>query len=124
MKGLKVFFESLILGSEIKLRVMKSYKGIYELLLSIVKEENQELLSELENFNREEVKAASQLLFKNVDWGKLRPEVDGDMAFRMVTYISNGYIKDHIDMEGEEILKNLKPMLNLLKNAIYREECL
>lgn len=116
------FFDCLWLGSEIKLRVMKSYQGLYAFLLSVVKEENEFLLQALKECNQEQVHHAVGMLFKNVNWNKLKPEIDQNLAMQMVTYVSNGFVKDHADQPPEIILAQLKPILELLKTALYQEE--
>ena len=64
------------------------------------------------------------LLFRNVNWEKLKPGVDRVSAYQMVTYVSSGFIRDHAEEPPEKIMESLKPLLELLKKALYREEYL
>lgn len=123
-EGGEDFFDCLVLGSRIKLRVMKSYQGIYDFLLSLVKEKDDSITDFLKGINYEEVKASTDLLFRNVDWSRFKPEVDPGTAFQLVSYVSNGFIKDHVEEPPEKILEQLYPVLYLLKKALYREEFL
>ena len=116
------FFDCLWLASEIKLRVMQSYSGLYPFLLSLVKEDNRQ--QELERSNQCQIEQAVALLFRNVNWEKLKPEIDRVSAYQMVTYVSGGFIRDHAEEPPEKIMEGLKPLLELLKKALYREEYL
>ena len=118
------FFDCLWLASEIKLRVMQSYSGLYPFLLSLVKEDNRQLEQELERSNQCQIEQAAALLFRNVNWEKLKPEVDRASAYQMVTYVFGGFIRDHAEEPPEKIMEGLKPLLELLKKALYREEYL
>lgn len=59
-----------------------------------------------------------------MNWEKLKPEVDRVSAYQMVTYVSGGFIRDHAEEPPEKIMEGLKPLLELLKKALYREEYL
>lgn len=118
------FFDCLWLASEIKLRVMQSYSGLYPFLLSLVKEDDRQLEQELERSNQCQIEQAAALLFRNVNWEKLKPEIDRASAYQMVTYVSGGFIRDHAEEPPEKIMEGLKPLLELLKKALYREEYL
>ena len=118
------FFDCLRLASEIKLRVMGSYSGLYPFLLSLVREDDRQLQQELEDSNQCQIQQAAALLFRNVNWEKLKPEVDRASAYQMVSYVSGGFIRDHAGEPPEEIMEGLQPLLELLKKALYREEYL
>ncbi|MDR1906215.1 MAG: TetR/AcrR family transcriptional regulator [Clostridiales bacterium] len=123
--GTDDFFESIWLGSEIKMRVMAIYPGMYDFLLSIVKEDNDNLTNELRTYNTEQVSTATATLFGGVNWKKLKPEVDKQMAIELVSYVSSGYIRDHAGKEPPDVIASkLKEYLKLLRKAIYREEYL
>ena len=123
-EGGEDFFDCLMLSSKIKLKVMKSYPGLYSFLLSIVKEENAEILKQLEEYNAEDVAKSAQMLFKNVNWDKFIPDIDKETIFKTVSYISSGFIKDHIKDDPEDIINKIQPILMLFKRAVYKEEYL
>jgi AcrR family transcriptional regulator len=122
-KGTDDFFESIWIGSEIKMKVMAAYPGMYDFLLSLVKEEDAALTEELRACNKGEILEATTALLANVNWEKLKPDVDRQTAIELVTYVSDGYIRNHAGtLSRESLIKELKRLLELIRKAIYREE--
>lgn len=123
-EGGEDFFECLWLAIDIKLKVIHAYPGFHLFLLSVLREENFPILREIQVDSYNQFKTATSVLFKNVNWDKFRPGIDRNDVYHLISYISNGMIRDHPNDPPEIIMQQLKPLLMLLKPAFYREEYL
>jgi AcrR family transcriptional regulator len=120
--GTSDFFECIWIGCETKMRTMADYPGMYDFLLSIAMVNDSDLAEELRRCNTGEVKAASDKLYDNVDWSRIKPEVGKEAAIELVSYVSSGYIREHAaDESADMIASKLKFYLDLLKRAIYSD---
>lgn len=124
-EGTEDFFECLKTGTLIKMRVMKMYPGMYDFLLSLVKESDSELSSELKAINNGETRRGIALLFEKVDWGRFKPEYDRATIMNLVSWISEGCIKQNAEkMTGEQIAAESDRYMEIMKKALYKEEYL
>lgn len=121
-EGSPDFFECLILSNKAKLQVMQSYNGLYDFLLGVITENDLDLQNELFRRNQQAVGTSLQLLFKNVKWDKLKPEVTPDIAIELTSYVSSGLVRAHAHEAPEQIDAHLKLMFDLLRTALYKPE--
>lgn len=64
----------------------------------------------------------SNSLFKNVNWHKLK--IQPEEVFNLLRWVSEGCIKDNIDKSAEEIISMINVYLEIIKQAVYKEEYL
>ncbi len=124
-EGTEDFFESLFIGMRIKLRVMAKHPGLYDYLLSFMKEDDNALLAELTAVNMKNLQRGQAMLFAKVDWSRFKPEYDKTVIANMHRWVSEGCIRQYADTKsGEEIAAEEEKYLNILKKALYKEEYL
>lgn len=99
-------------------------QGLSDFLSELAQEKNAPLRAQLENGHKQQMLLAQKLLFKNVNWGKLKPQLTPATALQMVGYLSTGLIQEKAHQPPEQILKQLSQMFSLLRLAFYREEYL
>lgn len=123
--GTEDFFESLLIGIRSKIKVMSIHPGLYEFLLSLTREKNEELMGELTQVNSREIERGIAAMFENVDWNRFKPEYDKAMIMNLVNWVNDGCIRQFADsMTGSEIAAEEERYFKIIKNAIYKEEYL
>lgn len=127
-EGTEDFFECLLLHSQRKLQVMRTWQGLYDFLSELAQEKNAPLRAQLESGHKQPMLLAQKLLFKNVNWGKLKPQLTPATALHMVGYLSTGLIQEKAHQPPEQILEQLSQMFSLLRLAfigrnIYERNC-
>ena len=121
-EGSDDFFECLRIGTEIKLRVMEKHPSMYDFLLSLVQETDVELIGELKEMSDGEVEKGMALLFANVDWGKFKPEYDKKTVMNLLSWISEGCIKQNATtMIARQIIAEIDKYMSIMKKVLYKE---
>lgn len=121
-EGSEDFFDCLWLAMDIKAKLLSTYPGIHAFLITVIREQSVPLLREIQADSYQQFEQASELLFKNVNWDKFKPELTRKQIYHLVSYTDNGVVRDHAGESPEIIMAELKPLLLLLKPALYREE--
>jgi AcrR family transcriptional regulator len=123
-EGTEDFFECLAIGSKIKLEVMERHPGMYEFLFSLVKSDDTETIDMLRDSQSQAIAAGVRDLFAKVNWSRFKSGIDRQDAVEMVTALSNGFLRGNPDKPKAELVAKLDRYLNLLKQALYKEEYL
>lgn len=119
-EGTQDLFESIRLSTKAKLQVFQEYPAMYHFLESIVIEP-QELLDELKARNQECVEQANKLLFKNIDWSRLRT-ANIQEAMKLLTWVTEGCIRENLHLSFDETVHELDKYLEYIKRVIYKED--
>ncbi|MHC1695508.1 MAG: TetR/AcrR family transcriptional regulator [Eubacteriales bacterium] len=123
--GTEDFFECIEIGALAKLEVMKKHSGMYDYLMSIVKETDEELVGELRGINTAAIQQGIYRLFAKADWSRFKPDVDKKMAMNIITWVSDGLLRSSPEsMSLEELMAENRRYLQILKKALYKEEYL
>lgn len=124
-QGSKDLFECIKISTVIKLRVMEKHPGMYDFLLSLVKETDGELIEELKKDFNEEVERGMKLMFKNVEWERFKPEYDSQTAINLLSWVSEGCIKQNASiLSRQQLLEQLDHYMAIMKKTLYKEEYL
>lgn len=119
-EGTQDLFESIRLSTQAKLQVFQEYPTMYYFLKSIVIEP-QELLNELKPRNQECVEQASKLVFKNIDWSRLRTD-NIQEVMKLLTWVTEGCVRENLHLSFDETVREVDKYLEYLKQAIYKED--
>lgn len=119
-EGTQDLFESIRLSTKAKLQVFQEYPTMYYFLKSIVIEP-QELLNELKPRNQECVEQASKLVFKNIDWSRLRTD-NIQEVMKLLTWVTEGCVRENLHLSFDETVREVDKYLEYLKQAIYKED--
>jgi len=119
------FFETLEASIDIKIQVMNNYPGMYDFLASTVGETDAHVASILADQSHFTLGSALQTIFANVNWDKFKPSIDHTMIFNTVKWISDGYVKENINVKYAITMRTeLSAYLYLIKKSFYKEEYL
>lgn len=114
-------FDCIALSTLLKFEVMKKYPYMDDFLRNVIKEE--QIIDDKMLVNDCQIKQMlSNSLFKNVNWHKLK--IQPEEVFNLLRWVSEGCIKDNIDKSAEEIISMINVYLEIIKQAVYKEEYL
>ncbi|MFV0255305.1 MAG: TetR/AcrR family transcriptional regulator [Erysipelotrichaceae bacterium] len=125
VEGNDDLFETITIGTISKFEVMKQYPYMYQFLISTNQEENQIIKNELSKLLETDYKRGSEILFKNINWNKLKLDITPQTALELIIDLSQGYLKEvSINEDSDLVVKKLNVYLEILKRAIYKEDYL
>lgn len=123
--GTDDFFECLRIGTQFKLNVMEKHPGMFDFLFSLVKEEDAELIADVKKINVDGIDKGVVQLFARVDWNRFRPDINKEEANKLVSWVSDGYIRTYAGIkDGQKMAAEIDHYMEILKRAIYKEEYL
>jgi AcrR family transcriptional regulator len=123
-KGTDDFFECIDIGTKTKFAVMERYPGMYDFLVSVIKNTDSESEVLLREANARAVSEGAKTLYANVDWSRFKPGVSKSDAIALLNWITEGYLRDNPEKSRDEIMSDIQRYLDLLKPTLYREEYL
>ena len=124
-EGSEDFIDCLRTGTLVKMRVMNKHPGMYDFLLSLVKEKDESVIRELGQINTSAIKHGLAMLFANVDWGRFKPDYDRETVMNLARWVSDGCIKHFSETRtGDEISTELDRYMAIVRKALYKEEYL
>jgi AcrR family transcriptional regulator len=123
--GTEDFFECILLGTQIKMRVLEKYPGMLDFLITLFTEEDNHFFAGFREVNTAEVKKGTEMFFYNVDWNRFKPDIDRSTAMNLVNWTTDGYIRSVTTTRSkEEMVEDMDRYLKILKRAMYKEEYL
>ena len=122
VEGNDDFFDSIALGTAVKLRLMRENPGMYDFLLGVVTEADQDAVAQLRQINTEGIRQGMAKLFAHVDWSRFRPEFDQATIMSLASWVTEGCIKQNAHRGADVIVAEEARYLGLLKEALYNEE--
>lgn len=122
------FFELLRRAAIREFAVLRENPYAVSLALRSFYSEKEEVSQALKAFNAEAIDGAFEAYFGNVDFGKFREDVDPKKIFRMLVWLSDGYLHER-QMRGEaleldEIERTYDEWLDMFRRMAYKEEYL
>jgi len=120
------FFDRMAIIHKIMIEVTLQYNGMYDFLYASLAENAPEIKERIRNTNAEYVSISNDIMLKDINWDKFKPGIDLEMVMNMITWIDQGYTKSLIgkNMSLDELSEDMCRYMDLLKQSIYKEECL
>ncbi|GFZ30145.1 TetR family transcriptional regulator [Clostridium zeae] len=118
------FFEILLNSQRLKCKLMKKYRYIYEFIVKVYKENDEEVIEDIVRFSEPLINYNYKNFFEKIDRKKFREGVDIPLLFQSLQWCAEGFMRsalstnksiDEIDLEFEKILE-------LYKQNFYKEE--
>ncbi|MBE6906446.1 MAG: TetR/AcrR family transcriptional regulator [Ruminococcaceae bacterium] len=120
------FFERLIVASEMKMGILEKYPHLSQFIVSMFKETDSEV-AEITNLMMPDAQKFSyNLVVKDGDMKKFKKGVDINMLMRLIFLMAEGYAYEVSggNSDFSNVSEELKNMMRMLKNNLYREEYL
>lgn len=119
------FFERIKYAQRIKIQFIKEYSGMFDYLYSVYMETDKEVKPYIDEFMKQFEKNDLKNFFVGVNLEKFKESVDISSAIKLITWIAEGYLKQvPKDKDIDEIVKEFGGYLDLLKLALYKEDCI
>lgn len=118
------FFEILQHSQTIKCELMKKYRYIYEFIVRVYKEDNDEVIEDIARFSEPLINDNYKAFFEKIDTNKFREGVDIPLLFRSLQWCADGFMRSALSSNKsiDEIDLEFKKVLELYKQNFYREE--
>jgi AcrR family transcriptional regulator len=123
-KGSNDFFECIEIATKAKLSVMERYPGMWDFLVSVVINEDRETELLLREANARAISEGMEALFANVDWSRFKPLIAQADTVALVGWVTEGYLRGNLGKPKDEMLEGVQRYLDILKQALYKEEYL
>lgn len=124
-EGTEDFFDCMRAGTLVKMRVMRKHPGMYDFLLSLVRETDGGVIHELGQINTSAIEHGLAMLFANVDWERFKPDYGRETVMNLSRWVSDGCVKQFAQTKtGDEISAELDRYMAIVRKALYKEEYL
>lgn len=120
------FFERIMQAQALKIKVISQYSGMYDFLYATINEDAEEIREATNKIDTSTKKSGFGTLLEGVDLSRFKPGVNAEMVVNVVTWVSEGYIKQAIsqDKSLETMTKEVFEYVTLIKQGMYKEEYL
>ena len=123
--GTEDFFECIEISIRLKMDVVENHPSMFEFFISLVNENDNSILAELDTAHGDAINEWVSKLTANVEWHRFLPEISKEEAFNLISWISDGYAKTYAGKKNrDETTVELRKYLNLIKKVTYKEEYL
>lgn len=119
------FFEYVKENTKNKWKMMETYPYIYLFLISSVKEEDKEIKEYVMTKTKELRDDSWNEVIKKVDRSKFKHPEDLEKVIHLITYYSNGLMKEFVEQENFDIkngTKQFMEIIDMFKRNFYKDE--
>ena len=118
------FFEILLQSQNVKCKLMKKYRYIYEFIVNVYKENDQEVMGDIAKISEPLINDNYRYFFERIDMKKFREGVDVPLLFQSLQWCADGFMRSALSMNKsiDEIDLEFTKILELYKQNFYREE--
>ncbi len=120
------FFERIIMASEMKMGMLEKYPHLSQFIVSIFTETDHEV-AEITDTMMPNAQAFSYgFVIKEGDVKKFKEGIDIKVIMRLIFLMTEGYAYEVSggNSDFSNVTEELKRMMHMLKNNLYREDCL
>ncbi|OPF51160.1 hypothetical protein BH721_03400 [Clostridium baratii] len=121
------FFNLYLQGAKCRLEVFKEHSNLFSFMLRAYYEDDIEVVTGIEQRNNSIIQLRDNNFLKYLDKSKFKEEIDIDELFNMITWCTEGYMKEKCKSQPLD-LKDLEEgyirMLDFFKRNSYKEEYL
>ena len=119
------FFEYVKENTKNKWKMMETYPYIYLFLISSVKEEDKEIKEYVMTKTKELRDDSWNEVIKKVDRSKFKHPEDLEKVIHLITYYSNGLMKEFVEQENFDIkngTRQFMEIIDMFKRNFYKDE--
>lgn len=121
------FFKLFINAQKIKCEMMKKHPYVFHFLLKAYYEKSTEICKDIQSKNQFIGDRSMSLFLSNVDKSKFKDSIDMQMLMNIITWCSEGYMKDRAIESPEDIDRideEFQGVLEIFRRNFYKEEYL
>lgn len=120
------FFELIDYGTKIKLKIFMKYPFMTEFVLDLFMTKDQNICDNTDKMMTEMIDSSFDIYFRNIDFSPFKNDVDPKQIYRMIIYMSEGYIiekkREKIPLDFEEMIDEFNIWKEMFKKMSYKEE--
>lgn len=122
------FFEALEHVADIKMKMLRKNPYMLDFSMRCFYSSGEQVSGELSELNTKFQDNVFKDYLPNVDFSKFKDKVDPEKVFRMIGWMSDGYLHDR-QMRGtgisiEKLMEEFRSWVDMFRNILYKEEYL
>jgi TetR/AcrR family transcriptional regulator len=119
------FFDRIMLGTKIKLSVMKKHPSLFLFLGRTYSETDPEVVTEIKQFYSQGELFRNDFALTSLDTHKFKDSVDPNLVLQILVKFSEGYVGNTTldeNFDLDKMIDEFVACMNLMKNNFYKEE--
>ncbi|GFP76446.1 TetR/AcrR family transcriptional regulator [Clostridium fungisolvens] len=118
------FFEIIMKSQRLKCKLMKKYRYIYEFIVKVYKESDEEVIEDIARFSEPLINNNYNNFFEKIDRKKFREGVDIPLLFQSLQWCADGFMRNALNSNKtiDEIDLEFSKILEMYKQNFYKEE--
>ncbi len=119
------FFAMMQRSQEMKFRLMLEYPQMMEFAMHAYFETDPAVAPVVQSRNAEVMQMAQLDVMAHVDKRPFKPEIDLSQALKLVTWTSEGYLKERVAkgaVDPRRLFDDFAPYMAMLRKTLYRDE--
>jgi AcrR family transcriptional regulator len=121
------FFDRVLLGTELKLRVIREHPAIFKFITSVYFEKDPEVTPDIREFFKKSEAYRNDFVLTDMDAAKFRDTVKPELVMNILVRFAEGYIggvptDDGFDLDA--MMKEFTECLDMMRKNFYKEEYL
>ena len=118
------FFEIMLQSQQLKCKMMKNYKYIYEFIVRVYLENKEEMIAEIKEYSKPLVDENFKNFFEKIDTKKFREGIDIPLLFQSLQWCADGFMRDALNQNKniDTIALEFESVLKLYRQNFYKEE--
>jgi len=120
------FFDRIIEAAKLKLDIMSRYPAMTEFLTSVYYEDDPDVEQEVRALLSKGAGVRSEVVLSGADESKFKDGVDPKLVMNIIVKFTEGVVGGRLDKMRtiDEIMLEFTECVNLLRNNLYKKECL
>lgn len=127
-KEIDDFFDLMEYGAQKKVSMLREYPYIMDFVMRAFYSQQSEVSASIALKLQEVMEESFSVYFRNVDFSKFRDGVDAQYVFKMLTWMSEGYLFEKQNagypLQVDEIMAEFQRWETIMKPMVYKAEYL
>lgn len=127
-KEIDDFFDLMEYGAQKKVSMLREYPYIMDFVMRAFYSQQEDISESISLKLQEVMEESFSVYFRNVDFSKFRDDVDAQYVFKMLTWMSEGYLFEKQNagypLQVDEIMAEFQRWETIMKPMVYKEEYL
>ncbi|MCR6514445.1 TetR/AcrR family transcriptional regulator [Clostridium sp. LY3-2] len=123
----KDFFKLYLEGAKCKFEIFKKHKYLFNFMVRVYYEEDDEIRSEIEGKNESLINYKNNLLMNNIDMYKFKDDIDIKNLDKMLNWCTEGYMKENYrdgNLDLDVLIDDFSGIIDFFRKNSYKEEYL
>jgi AcrR family transcriptional regulator len=116
------FFEIILQSQQVKCKLMKKYRYIYEFIVNVYLESDEQIVGDIAEFSKPFINQNYVNFFDKIDTSKFREGVDIPLLFQSLQWCADGFMRNALSINKniDDIDLDFAKILELYKQNFYK----